>query len=185
MANRILIGNRATVGYGIYVGQSVEDVLTTTNALAFDSRMGASTIIHSYGQGTIAGGGTAHPFTHNLGYNPLFAVRWSESITSGLATATYTVAQQDMSYTEYEEEEEWATGEATWGCGVAHTSTSVITISNLSNAQGDNSGNTLRTLYYAIVVFHEADYTGGIGLWQPIIYFTTQIKKLFGQVMHQ
>ena len=164
MANRILIGNRATGGYGIYVGQSGEDVLTTTNALQFDSRMGASTIIHSYGQGTIAGGGAAQTVPHNLGYNPLFAVRWSESITSGLATKTYNVADAEMTYTEYEEEEESASGGATWGCGVAHTSTSIITITNLSGADGDSSGATLRALYYAIVIFHEADFTGGIGL---------------------
>ena len=164
MANRVLVGNRSTGGYGLYVSKNGENVLDTTNALAFDSRMGASTVLHSYGQGSIAGGGANHTLTHNLGYNPLFAVRWSESITSGLATATYNVAEQDMSYIEYDGEEESDDGEATWGCSVAHTSTSVITITNSSDAQGDNSGNTLRTLYYAYVIFHEADYTGGRGL---------------------
>ena len=164
MANRVLLGNRATGGYGLYVSQSGENVLDTTNALQFDSRMGASLIIHSYGQGSIAGGASAHTITHSLGYNPLFAVRWSETLTSGLATKTHTVAYQDMTYVEYEEEEESASGEATWGCSVAHASTNAITITNLSNAQGDNSGNTLRTLYYAYVIFHEADFTGGQGL---------------------
>ena len=166
MANRILIGNRATGGYGIYVGQSGEDVLTTTNALQFDSRMGASTIIHSYGQGSIAGGGAAQTITHNLGYYPLFAVRWSEpeNISGGVATKTYNVADAEMTYTEYEEEEESASGGATWGCSVGHTNTNTITVTNLSSADGDNDTATLRALYYAIVIFHEADFTGGIGL---------------------
>ena len=113
---------------------------------------------------SIAGGGAAQTITHNLGYYPLFAVRWSESLTSGLATATYTPAEQDMSYTEYEEEEESASGEATWGMAVSHANTNSITVQNKSNAQGDNSGNTLRTLYYAFVIFHQADFTGGKGL---------------------
>ena len=164
MANRVLLGNRATGGYGLYVSKNGENVLDTTNALAFDSRMGASMVLHSYGQGSIAGGGANHTITHNLGYNPLFAFRWSEALTSGLATATYTPAEQDMSYTEMEEEEESASGEATWGMGVSHANTNSITVINKSNAQGDNSGNTLRTLYYAFVIFHQADFTGGIGL---------------------
>jgi hypothetical protein len=164
MANRVLLGNRATGGYGLYVSQSGENVLDTTNALQFDSRMGASVIIHSYGQGSIAGGASAHTITHSLGYNPLFAVRWSESITSGLATKTYTVAYQNMTYIEYEEEEESASGEGVWGCSVAHASTNAITITNDSDAQGASQNATLRTLYYAYVIFHEADFTGGKGL---------------------
>jgi len=164
MANRVLLGNRATGGYGLYVSQSGENVLDTTNALQFDSRMGASTIVHSYGQGSIAGGASAHTITHSLGYNPLFAVRWSEGLTNGLATKTYNVAMQDMTWVEYEEEEESGDGEAVWGCSVAHASTNAITITNLSNAQSGNQGNTLITLYYAYVIFHEADFTGGLGL---------------------
>ncbi len=166
MANRVLIGNRATGGYGLYVSQSGENVLDTTNALQFDSRMGASTIVHSYGQGSIAGGASAHSITHSLGYNPLFAVRWSnpEDISSGVATKTYNVADSEMTYTEYEEEEESASGGATWGCSVGHANTNTITIANLSSASGDNSSATLRTLYYAFVIFHETDFTGGRGL---------------------
>ena len=164
MANRVLLGNRSTGGYGLYVSKNGENVLDTTNALAFDSRMGASTVLHSYGQGSIAGGGANHTLTHNLGYNPLFALRWSESLTGGLATATYTPAEQDMQYTEYEEEEESASGEATWGCAVSHANTNSITVQNKSNAQGDSENATLRTLYYAFVIFHQADFTGGKGL---------------------
>ena len=164
MVNRVLVGNRATGGYGLYVSKDGDDVLDTTNALQFDSRMGASTVLHSYGQGSIAGGGANHTLTHNLGYNPLFALRWSESITSGLATATYNIAEQDMSYIEYEEEEESDAGEATWGCAVSHANTNSITVQNKSDAQGSNDSNTLRTLYYAFVIFHQADFTGGRGL---------------------
>ena len=91
MANRVLIGNRATGGQGIYVSQNGEDVLTTTNALQFDSRMAASAVVHSFGQGDIPANtsGTAYDdFTHNLGYNPLFAVRWNLSthLSGGVAT---------------------------------------------------------------------------------------------------
>ena len=166
MVNRVLVGNRATGGYGLYVSKNGEDVLDTINALAFDSRMGASTVLHSYGQGSIAGGGAAQSLTHNLGYNPLFALRWSnpEDISSGLATKTYNVADAEMTYTEYEEEEESASGGATWGCSVSHANTNTITVTNLSGADGDSSSATLRILYYAFVIFHQADFTGGRGL---------------------
>ena len=66
MANRILIGNRATGGHGIYVSQSGENVLTTSNALQFDSRMGASLIVHSFAQGTITAAQTDTNITHSF-----------------------------------------------------------------------------------------------------------------------
>mgnify|MGYP003653349985 FL=1 len=74
MAKRILIGNRASGGYGVYVSQPGEDVTTTSNALLFDSRMATSLILHSYHQGYMAKSVT-NTITHNLGYKPLFATR--------------------------------------------------------------------------------------------------------------
>ena len=154
MANRVLIGNRATGGYGLYVSKNGEDVLTTTNSLQFDSRMGASLIVHSYGQGSITGGASAHTITHNLGYTPQIAVRWSDpsDISSGVATKAYNVASQGMNYTEYEEEEESASGESEWGVSVSQ-GTNSFTISNLCSSQGDHSGT--RDIYYAYIVFHQ------------------------------
>jgi hypothetical protein len=171
MANRILIGNRATGGHGIYVSQSGENVLNTTNALQFDSRMGASVIVQSFGQGTVAANtsGTAYAdFTHNLGYNPLFAVRWNLSthLSSGVATKVYTPATASAEYQEQEEEEEGNDGSAEFGVSVVHASTSAIRIFNRYDVDGTfQLGLPSRpTIYYAIVVFHQADFTGGKGL---------------------
>ncbi len=155
MANRVLLGNRSTGGYGLYVSKNGENVLTTTNALQFDSRMGASMIVHSYGQGSIAGGGSPHTITHNLGYYPQVAIRWSESISGGVATAAYNPAYQVMDWVEYEEEEESASGEAHFGMEWGHLNTNSFRITNSSDGQGDNESVTLRTLYYAYVIFHQ------------------------------
>jgi hypothetical protein len=156
MANRVLIGDRSTGGYGLYVSKNGEDVLTTTNSLQFDSRMGASMVVHSYGQGSIAGGASAHTITHNLGYIPTVAVRWSDpdDISGGVASKAYNLASVTMDYVEYEGEEESASGESTWGIGVSNGN-NAITISNLSSSQGDHSGT--RDIYYAFVVFHQAN----------------------------
>ena len=171
MANRVLIGNRATGGHGLYVSQNGENVLDTTNALQFDSRMGASVIVQSFGQGSIAANtsGTASvDFTHSLGYNPLFAVRWNlgSHLSGGVATKVYTPSVADAEYQEQEEEEEANDGSANFGVSVTHASTNAIRIFNRFNVNGNYQlGTPSRpTIYYAIVVFHEADFTGGKGL---------------------
>jgi len=171
MANRVLIGNRATGGHGIYVSQDGDNVLDTTNALQFDSRMGASAIVHSFGQGTVVANtsGTAFAdFTHNLGYNPLFAVRWNLSthLSGGVATKVYTPATASAFYIDTGEEEPENDGEADFGVSVTHASTNAIRIFNRYNVDGNFIlGTPSRpTIYYAIVVFHEADFTGGFGL---------------------
>ena len=162
MANRVLVGNRSTGGYGLYVSKHGDNVLTTTNSLAFDSRMGASAIVHSYGQGSISGNSNA-TITHNLGYTPTYAVRWSDSgdISSGVATKTYSPNTSSSTFVTYEEEEVDEEGEVNWGCEVSHINTNSIRITNESN---NDMGLTNRTIYYAIVIFHEADLTGGQGL---------------------
>ena len=168
MANRILIGNRATGGYGLYVGKSGQNVLTTTEPLQFDSRMGASAIVQSFGQNSISAGSTSD-FTHNLGYNPLFAVRWNlpSDLSSGVAQRVYTPAFSDSDIEEIDEDRDETIFEAEVGFGikVSHLNTNTIRLENyFSVDNGDLSGETPPTLYYAIVVFHEADYTGGTGL---------------------
>ena len=89
MANRVLMGNRATGGYGLYVSKTGDDVLTTTNPMAFDSRTGSGWAVKDYGQFIISAGGADVTKTHNLGYNPLVAIRWSTSITGGVATTVF------------------------------------------------------------------------------------------------
>jgi hypothetical protein len=169
MANRVLIGNRATGGYGIYVSQNGENVLDTTNALQFDSRMGASVIVHSYAQGTITAntsGNASASITHNLGYNPLFAMRWNtaDDLAGGVATKVYTPCEAQADYVEYEEEEESASGDASFGASVAHLNTNTIKITNAFNVGGDLDTLSRPVLYYAIVIFNETDFTGGKGL---------------------
>ena len=162
MANRVLIGNRTTGGFGLYVSQSGDDVLTTTSAMQFDSRMGSGLIVHSYGQGSTGGLAT---ITHSLGYAPLFAVRWSDEddIVSGVATKAYTPAK-------YVEETEDYYGDNYYtfesGITVAVTSTT-LTIRNEQLYLGEHANSNSsykRDIYYAYVIFHQADYTGGRGL---------------------
>ena len=161
MANRVLVGDRSTGGYGLYVSKNGDNVLTTTNSLAFDSRMGASSIVHSYGQGSIAYDASA-TITHNLGYQPLYALRWTDSgdISGGVATKAYSPNIADSYFVEYEGDEVEDEGEVSWGCNAVHSGNNAIIITNNS---GGDQGNTL-TIYYAIVIFHEADYSGGQGL---------------------
>ena len=168
MANRVLIGDRATGGEGFYVSKwntvtsAGDNVLTTTNSLQFDSRMGASLIVQSYGQGSIAGNSSV-TITHNLGYIPAFAVRWSDQgdITSGLATVAYSPNTSSSTFSEVEEEEVVDEGEVDWGCELQSVGVNSFRITNESN---NDMGLTNRTIYYAYVIFHEADFTGGHGL---------------------
>lgn len=165
MANRVLAGNRSSGGYGLYVSKSGDNVLDTTNPLQFDPRSGASIIVQSYGQGTILSAATV-TITHNLGYKPCYAVRWSDSsdISSGLATAVYTPG-------EYDEVDESFDGEdySERQVGIRSTiSTSTLVLRGNWAAAGDarisGSGNNNRTIYYAFVIFHEADFTNGRSL---------------------
>ena len=162
MANRILIGNRATGGQGLYVSQDGDNVLTTTNALQFDSRMAASAIVHSFAQGTI-GGNSVADITHNAGYTPTFAFRWNygTEVSGGVATQVYSPCITD-SVTE-EGFGDGFDGGIVWGASAGHTSVNNIRITNFHQTTGDFGSHTA-TIYYAIVIFHEADFTGGQGL---------------------
>ena len=83
MANRVLIGNRATGGYGLYVSRAGDNVLSD-DGLLFDSRTGTGWSIATYGEDSFDTWNEAdHTITHNLGYNPLVAIRWSHTITDG------------------------------------------------------------------------------------------------------
>ena len=165
MANRILIGNRATGGQGLYVSQNGDNVLTTTNAMQFDSRMAASAIVHSFAQGPINGDSTAD-VAHNLGYNPLFAVRWNYAadLSSGQATKVYSPCFTESTVSEIPQgEQETFDYEMNFGLEASHLNTNTIRITNHHSVGGEFTF-TPPTVYYAIVIFHEADFTGGQGL---------------------
>ena len=163
MANRVLIGDRSTGGLGLYVSQAGDDVLTTTSAMQFDSRMGSGLIVHSYGQGSSGAG--INTITHSLGYAPLFAVRWSDEddIVSGVATKAYTAAK----YLE-ETEDYYGDNYYTFESGITTAiTTTTLTIRNEQDYGGQHANSNSsydRDIYYAWVIFHQADYTGGRGL---------------------
>jgi len=161
MANRILIGNRATGGYGAYVSKDGEDVLTTTDGMLFDSRMGSGLVVQSYHQGSTAKGATS-TITHSLGYKPLFAVRWTDQadISSGVATKAWTPSMIQDAFEDYYGDnytEVWA------GISIT-TTTNAISIKNEHKALGLADNSYTRDVYWACVIFHEADYTDGRGL---------------------
>lgn len=159
MANRILAGKRATGGHGLYVSRTGEDVLTTTNPLAFDSRAGNSPVIHDAGEGILSAS-TANAqatITHNLGYTPLFAVRWctQDEISGGVATKVFDPRYSHMVSITYPE------GIADihlepYGIFVTPSSSTLIIRKFMTN-------NT-DAVYYSYIIFNEPDYTGGLGL---------------------
>tara|TARA_Y100000310_G_scaffold313704_1_gene362379 strand:+ start:1676 stop:2221 length:546 start_codon:yes stop_codon:yes gene_type:complete len=167
MAHRILIGNRATGGYGLYVSQSGDDVLTTTEPLLFDSRAGNSWTIKKVQEGTIAANGAPQTVTHNLGYYPMVAVRWSHSITNGYATEVYDhvwANEMQEGPTQGNDPDQW---EVNWqqGCYWAHTSTNAITVYNKCDeayldtsyaAAPPASFLSNSAIYYAVIVFNQA-----------------------------
>ena len=164
MANRILMGNRATGGYGLYVSKTGDDVLTTTNPMAFDSRTGSGWAVKDYGQFIISAGGADVTKTHNLGYNPLVAIRWSTSITGVVATTVFNPCES------FFERERESSGQATVtekGSGLtwSHVNTNSIIIKNKSGTI--TNGVTTSTgddLYIAYIIFYQPDFTGGRGI---------------------
>ena len=162
MANRVLMGNRATGGYGLYVSKTGDDVLTTTNPLAFDSRTGTGWAVKDYGQFIISAGGADVTKTHNLGYNPLVAIRWSSSISSGVATTVFNPCQSRF---ERETRAPASITDTNAGLSWAHVDTNSIIIRNesetLSNFSVTDTGDDL---YIAYIIFFEPDFTGGKGI---------------------
>jgi len=158
MANRILAGNRSTGGYGLYVSRTGEDVTSTTNALAFDSRAGNSPVIYDAGEGILGTTANAQAtITHNLGYTPLFAVRWctQAEISGGVATKVFDPRYSHMVSITYPE------GIAEiqlvpYGIFVTPSS-SDLKIRRFMLTGGDS-------VYYSYIIFNEPDYTGGLGL---------------------
>jgi len=87
MANRILIGNRSTGGYGLYVSKAGSDVLSCApKDLLFDSRQGVgSGLVYAFGTDQDLSSSGQNFLTTNskdaLGYIPL--VVYAEKLKSG------------------------------------------------------------------------------------------------------
>ena len=100
MANRVLLGNRATGGYGLYVSKATKDVLTCSkDDLIFDStqKIGGTGEIYAGGKSSSVSNGTSINFLStgskdNLGYPPLVlwtednAREWNDRNVSGAVT---------------------------------------------------------------------------------------------------
>ena len=153
MANRVLVGNRATGGYGLYVSKDGDDVLTDDGML-FDSRTGTGWSIATYGQGSIVWNGADVTITHNLGYNPVVAIRWTHTITSGLATEVYSPCWSEHMVEQNFGPDRPYRGGLRW----YHSSTNAIVIQNQATTYAQ------ATIYYSYIIFNEADFTGGRGI---------------------
>ena len=153
MANRVLIGNRATGGYGLYVSRLTDNVLLD-DGLLFDSRTGTGWSIATYGEDSFDTWNEAdHTITHNLGYNPLVAIRWSHTITSGKSTEVYSPCWMEH-YVDVQPVDKFYRGGLRW----YHTSVNAIVVQNLAMTYSQG------LIYYGYVIFREADFTGGRGI---------------------
>ena len=175
MANRISVGAH-TYGYGLYVSKSGDDVLNPSKALIFDSRAGNSWSIKQIAENSIAPNASPnyHTINHGLGYNPLVAMRWSTSITNGKATEVYDPGWGETWYEDPVQGSSDDFYETTYrdGCVWVHHDTNNIRIYSACNEayadEGEEAGDenflSNSTVYYAVVIFHNADFTGGGGL---------------------
>ena len=79
MANRVLLGNRSTGGYGLYVSKEGQNVLTCAdNELIFDSRANRTGLVYAGATGLNLGDSADNFLTTgskaSLGYPPLVVV---------------------------------------------------------------------------------------------------------------
>ena len=153
MVDRVLIGTKGGE-YGLYVSQDGVDVLTA-DGLLFDSRSGSGWSIATYGEGSFDTWNEAdHTITHNLGYNPLVAIRWSHTITNGKSTEVYSPCWSEHMVEQNFGPDRPYRGGLRW----YHDSTNAIVVQNMATtyAQG--------LIYYGYIIFNEPDFTGGRGL---------------------
>tara|TARA_R110000744_G_scaffold16095_1_gene44534 strand:+ start:1084 stop:1644 length:561 start_codon:yes stop_codon:yes gene_type:complete len=182
--NRVLLGDRATGGQGLYVSRPGDNVLTTTNPLAFDSRSACTLVVHSYGQG-IATSETQVNITHNMGYPPAYAVRWcsSNEIYMGFAQSVFTPNYwEGVDYETYNCGDEGSEDED--DCEESSYFLNQGLIASLGNEsqgfrlqlepyiggfdEGGESGSTVthagRDVYWSYVIFKEPNFTEGVSL---------------------
>lgn len=192
MANRAVIGRLdSTHGDGVFISQHNDNVLSITKPMEFHSKMASGMHVFYYAQGTVNSGQSV-TISHNWGSHmgvsyannrPLFAVRWSypDEIVGGVATACYPpieyeadmeepgdcLDEEEDECFEYAEDIQYSIRE---GVHVKHLNYSQIQITNymegltVDDQTGSPSTTGTKTIYYAIVVFHEEDWTGGAGL---------------------
>ena len=153
MANRVLVGNRATGGYGLYVSKDGDDVLVDDGML-FDSRTGTGWGVATYGQGSMVWSAADVTITHNLGYNPVVAIRWAHAITDGVATEVYSPCWSEHMVEQSFGPDRPYRGGLRW----YHGSTNAIVIQNQATAYAE------ATIYYSYIIFNEPDFTGGRGI---------------------
>ena len=109
-------------------------------------------------ESSIAWNGADHDIAHNLGYEPLVAIRCAHAITNGYATAVYTPCWM----------EHWEENAGQGGQQVEHTergglrwyhkNNNTVTVQNMANVEAQE------TIYYACIIFNEPDFTGGRGI---------------------
>ena len=190
MANRVIIGKRGS-DYGLFASRSGIDVTDTssTDHLSFDSSAATCLIVHSFCEGiltsfndwwggaqSISFGGVTYTssqvtITHNLGYEPAFAVRWNRYIdlSSGVATAVYSPfsIQVEEEIDTGEEEEGGAVFEPTVGADggcLATVSNTTLKIENTFRdyfATNSTTVNNSAAIYYAYVIFKEENFING------------------------
>ena len=162
MVDRVLIGPKGGE-YGLYVSQDGVDVLTA-DGLLFDSRTGSGWSIASYGEDSFDTWNEAdHTITHNLGYNPLVAIRWSHTITSGKSTEVYNPCWASH-WKDLTPVDKAYNGGLRWyhapisGTDPFPDNSNSIVVQNMAStwAQG--------LIYYGYIIFREPDYTGGRGI---------------------
>ena len=165
MANRVLLGKRGS-DFGLFVSRSGQNVETSTDPLAFDSRAAETLIVSSFGQGILVpqvqhrttGNQLTYTFdsttynqhqatiTHNLGYIPCYAVRFctANQISNSVATSSYTTFRYVSGNGEYTEEEEgeeetFPSNDATTGLSIDNVTTSSFRLTNNGNRNHDNT----------------------------------------------
>lgn len=192
MANRAVLGRLdATHGDGVYVSQHNDNILSITKPMEFHSKMAAGLHVYYYAQGTVNTGASV-TIQHNwatgnsyaISKRGLFSVRWSypDEIVSGVATCCYPPVEYEADTEEEgdcieedddgncEENEEDIQYSLREGVHVKHLNANQIQITNymtgktVDDQQSSPTTTGTKTIYYAILVFHEEDWTGGAGL---------------------
>jgi hypothetical protein len=193
MANRVILGSNGS-DYGLFVSQHNDNVLSPSKQLAFDSRAFGGLPVHAFGEGILAAPTvtsstptatrSTSPIGYtNLGFTPLYALRWcyDSDITSGKAVRVYTPAYfesvEDVSDFNGATEEETVYTETKAGGATASAGASSIVITNrhagktvsvISNDSGLApsvvTGQGAEGIYYAWIVFAIEDWTNGEGI---------------------
>ena len=188
MANRVVLGN-ANGEYGLYVSQKDDNVVSPSKQLSFDSRAFNGLPVHYFNQGTIdaPSGGASFRATPaigytNLGFSPLFALRYSFAgdITSDKATKVYSPAVfggvESVNNTNGQTEEETVYTETKSGGASAVAGASSIVIKNHyggktvvvtsvgAGAPSVVTNQNAQLIKYAFIIFGVEDFTGGTGI---------------------